>query len=390
MYRIENIPLSLKNARIAVSALFFCAGFCFAAWAARIPVIQHKLQLNEAELGLLLLSIPVGLMVSLPVSGIVVTRYGSRPVAIFAGIFYSSLLPFLGLASAIWQLVIALFLFGFAGNLLNISMNAQGVDVEDGYGRSVMASFHGIWSLAGFTGALAGMLFISLNILPFFHFLIVAFIIWGIVFSIYKKLPARDIHSDSQKPILARPDKNLLRLGLIAFCCMVCEGTMFDWSAVYFNKVVRASAANTTLGYTAFMSTMAIGRFTGDKLVNRIGRMHMIRLSGLLIFTGLFLTVLFPNLIAATIGFLITGMGVSSVVPIVYGVAGRSDKVSSGVALASVSTIGYLGFLFGPPLIGLVAHQLNLRWSFSIIACLGLGTTIIAGMTKTLRKEITK
>lgn len=386
MKKAGDISFPLKNARIAVSALFFCAGFCFAGWASRIPVIQHKLQLNDAELGLLLLSIPVGLMVSLPVSGIVVTRYGSRPVVVFAGIFYSFLLPFLGMASVTWQLVIALFLFGFAGNLLNISMNAQGVDVENGYGRSVMASFHGIWSLAGFTGALAGMLFISLSISPFFHFLIVAFIIWGIILFVYQKLPPKDVHAGGQKPMIALPDKNLLKLGLIAFCCMVCEGTMFDWSAIYFNQVVRVSAANTTLGYTAFMSTMAIGRFTGDKLVNRIGRMRMIRMSGLLIFSGLFLAVLLPQVVSATIGFLITGMGVSSVVPIIYGVAGKSDKVSSGVALAAVSTIGYLGFLFGPPLIGLVAHELNLRWSFSIIACLGLGTTIIAGMTNSLRK----
>ncbi|HRN57703.1 MAG TPA: hypothetical protein PLL71_14695 [Agriterribacter sp.] len=134
-----------RAARIAVSALFFSAGFCFSSWASRIPAIQQRLQLNEAGLGMVLFSLPVGLMLSLPVSGFVVARYGSRRTAIIACLLYALILPFLGLVSFVWQLVIGLFLFGFAGNLLNISMNTQGVNVEDGYGRSIMASFHGVW-----------------------------------------------------------------------------------------------------------------------------------------------------------------------------------------------------------------------------------------------------
>ncbi len=372
----------IRAARIAVSGLFFSAGFCFSGWASRIPDIQQKLNLNEAGLGITLLSLPIGLVISLPVSGYLVSRYGSRRVAALSAVLYAFLLPFLGLAFAVWQLVIVLFLFGFAGNLLNISMNTQGVNVEGYYGRSVMASFHGVWSVAGFCGAAVGTLMRWLILSPFYHFCIVAALIFLFVGLVYKYLTPEDLHSGTNTPIFARPDGILLKLGLIAFCCMVCEGTMFDWSGIYFARTVGAPQSLVTLGYVAFMIAMAGGRFAGDWLATKMGKKNMIRISGILIFSGMMLSVTLPYLIPATIGFLIIGMGVSSVVPIVYGVAGQSQKIASGVALAAVSTIGYMGFLFGPPVIGLTAQAFNLRWSFTLIACLGLGTTLLAGLSK--------
>ena len=304
---------------------------------------------------MVLLSLPAGLMLGLPLSGFLVARYGSRVTSIIACLIYALILPFLGLVTVVWQLVIVLFLFGFAGNLLNIAMNTQGVNVEDEYGRSIMASFHGVWSVAGFSGAAIGMLMLSFSASPFLHFCIITVLVWSIVFVVYKYLPAKDVHSGSNVPLFAKPDSTLLKLGLIAFCCMVCEGTMFDWSGIYFAKEVHAPKSF---------------------------RKNMIRVSGLLIATGLMLAVALPYMVPATIGFLITGMGVSSVVPLVYSAAGRSGKLSSGVALAAVSTIGYLGFLFGPPVIGLIAQAFSLRWSFTLIAFLGLGTTLLAGFSK--------
>lgn len=371
-----------RAARIAVSALFFSAGFCFSSWASRIPAIQQKLQLNEAELGITLLALPVGLMLGLPVSGFVVARYGSRQTAIIACLLYAALLPFLGIVSMVWQLSAILFLFGFAGNLLNISMNTQGVNVEDGHGRSIMASFHGVWSLAGFSGAAIGILMLYFSVSPFIHFCLVTALIWTIVLLVYQYLPEKDTRGGGSVPLFAKPDHTLLKLGLIAFCCMVCEGTMFDWGSIYFVKEVQAPPSLTTLGYAAFMTTMAGGRFGGDRLAEKLGRKNLIRISGLLIATGLMLAVALPYIVFATIGFLITGMGVSTVVPMVYSAAGRSGKVASGVALATVSTIGYLGFLFGPPAVGLIAQAFSLRWSFTLIALLGLGTTLLAGIAK--------
>ncbi len=193
-------------------------------------------------------------------------------------------------------------------------------------------------------------------------------------------MPA-DLRTASQ-PIFAKPDRVLLKLGLIAFFCLVCEGTMFDWSGVYFEKVVQAPKELITLGYVAFMSTMAGGRFAGDWLANRLGKKTMLQVSGIVIAIGLLIAVIFPAIIPATIGFLFVGIGVSSVVPLVYGAAGRSTTMSAGVALASVSTIGFLGFLVGPPLIGFIAQGFGLRWSFAGIALLGFCTTLLASSVK--------
>ncbi|HVX52179.1 MAG TPA: MFS transporter, partial [Chitinophagaceae bacterium] len=160
-------------------------------------------------------------------------------------------------------------------------------------------------------------------------------------------------------------------------CCMLCEGCMADWSGIYFQKIVHAKTF-ATIGYVAFTATMASGRFVGDKLVTKFGVKHILQLSGVLIATGLFTLVLLPYMATATAGCLLIGIGVSCVVPMVFALAGRSSKMSPGMALAAVSTISFLGFLSGPPLIGFIAQASNLRWSFTVVALLGLGTTVLA------------
>jgi MFS family permease len=179
--------------------------------------------------------------------------------------------------------------------------------------------------------------------------------------------------------VFVKPDRYIVTLGIIAFACMICEGTMFDWSGIYFEKIVQAPKDMTRLGYVAFMFTMTAGRFTADYLVTRFGVHRILRMSGLFIITGMMLAILFPYVSTATLGFLIVGIGTSSVVPMAYSLAGRSKKMLPGVALASVSSIGFLGFLIGPPIIGFISELSNLRVSFALIALLGLGTTIMSG-----------
>ncbi len=370
-----------RASRIAVAALFFLAGLCFSSWASRIPDIQRQLGLNDAELGGVLLALPCGLLVSLPLAGMVVSKFGSRVIVITAGILYGCCLPLLGLAGSTWQLVSGLFLFGFCGNMVNISINTQAVGVEALYGRTIMASFHGVWSLAGFSGAAIGSLMISSGIIPFQHFYIITGIALLIVLVASKYTLPVDSNKQEKTPLFARPDKSILKLGIIAFCCMTCEGAMFDWSGVYFLKVVEVDQKLIALGYTAFMFSMASGRFIADWLTTRLGIKKILQISGVVIAGGLALSVIFPYLVTAIIGFLLVGFGVSSVVPLVYSAAGRSAKLSPGVALAAVSTIGYLGFLFGPPFIGFIAEAVNLRLSFILIALLGLTTTYIASKT---------
>lgn len=369
--------------RIAVAALFFLLGICFASWASRIPSIQQTLGLSEAALGLVLLAIPVGLLFSIPFSGWFVAKLGSRKVVSVALILYSLILITIGLAQTKFQLMGCLFLFGFFGNMSNIAINTQAVGVEAIYARSVMASFHGMWSLAGFTAAAIGSVMIGANVVPYRHFIIIALFVLTTIFIAFRYTLKEDFNKQQKgQKIFVMPDKSLLNLGVIAFCSMICEGAMFDWSGVYFKKVVMAEKVWIGAGYTAFMSTMATGRFVADWFTSKFGVRNTFRISGVLTAAGLMIAVLFPNLVTAIIGFFLVGFGVSSVVPLVYSAAGRSKVMSAGVAIAAVSTIGFFGFLIGPPLIGMIAGLSSLRISFVVIAAMGLCVSVIATLKK--------
>ena len=363
--------------RIAVGCLFFLQGVCFASWASRIPSIQQSLHLSDVTLGIVLFALPVGSMIGLPFSGWLVTRFSSKRIAAHALLLYSVLLIAIGFADNIAILITSLLFFGMAGNISNISINTQAVGVEAKYGRNIMASFHGLWSLAGFVAAGIGAFMIGNAIVPLNHFLIItALILGGVAASFHFLLPDEGKKTMNNK-IFIKPDKSLLKLGLIAFCCMICEGAMFDWSGIYFQKVVQAEKNWIGAGYTAFMLTMAAGRFVADWVVLRLGFKKTVQVSGLLIATGLGIAVLFPFVSTAIIGFFIVGFGVSSVVPLVYSEAGKANIKSPGPALAAVTSIGFLGFLIGPPLIGVVAGIFSLRLSLLIIAIIGILVMII-------------
>jgi MFS family permease len=169
----------------------------------------------------------------------------------------------------------------------------------------------------------------------------------------------------------------LLQLGIIGFCSMASEGAMFDWSGVYFKDIVKAPPSLVILGYTSFMIMMATGRFVADRIIAKIGRKKLLQICGVMISAGLFTAVLFPYLITCTIAFMIVGLGVSSIVPTVYSTAGRHGKVPTGIALATVSSVSFLGFLMGPPLIGYISEIAGLRYSFAVIGVFGIGISLL-------------
>ena len=374
--------------RIAVAAFFFMAGLSFASWASRIPAIQQKLHLSEAALGGVLLAIPTGLMCSLPFTGWIITKIGSRKLLISAITLYALFLVGLGAAQNMVELIACLWCYGFVGNAANIAVNTQAVAAEKMYDKPIMASFHGIWSMAGFTGAGIGIFMIGNQIPPFFHFIIILVMIFaGVIVSsnklLYDSGKAAKHEGDAIPTIRERLKSMtpLVRLGIIAFCSMICEGTMFDWSGVYFKKVVWAEGGWIGAGYFAFMCTMALGRFTADWFAGKYGLKRTLQISGTLTATGLLVAVLFPYLWSSIIGFMLVGVGVCSVVPMIYSSAGRTEGIAPGVALTAVSTIGFSGFMIGPPLIGFIAGIATLRASFLLIACMGLSVAIISSRT---------
>ena len=374
---MSSIPVSKSTHRIAVAVFFFLAGLSFASWASRIPDIKLHLGLSEGSLGLILFALPTGIMSSLPFTGWIISKWSSRTILLIASILYPLTLVLIGMVQTPIQLAGTLFLFGTWSNFFNIAVNTQAIAVEQLYGKTIMASFHGIWSLAGFTGAAVGTLMISLELVPFWHFCIITSLSIPVVLLANRYTVKQDAQTGKQ-PLFAKPDKTILLYGLIAFGSMVCEGTMFDWSGVYFQKAVAAPVQWVTLGYLLFMGAMATGRFISDRFTTRFGIKPVLQASGALIATGLMISVIFPYIIPAGIGFLMVGLGVSSVIPLIYSAAGRSKTMNPGVALAAVSTIGFIGFLLGPPLIGSIAQIASLRWSFTLIACLGLLITVLA------------
>lgn len=368
--------------RLALGALFFQSGLCFSTWASRIPDIKEAFDFSDSELGALLLVRPAGALVALPLAGIVVDKYGSRFSSSVGVVLFSLSLVMLAFSPTVPLLVMSVLVFGVAANLINISNNAQALVVQKKYGRVIMASFHGLWSLAGFIGAATGALMLSLDLGIIPHFLVIAATVLLFLFLSYPHLIKERNNEGSKKLVFKKPDHHLFILGSIAFCGLLCEGCMFDWSGVYFKQVIKAEEGMVAVGYMSFMGMMAFGRLISDRFTNRFGSGTIIQVSGALIFIGLLTAVIFPYLITGIIGFFLVGAGTSSVIPLTYSAVGSNQKFSPGIALALVSTIGYFGFLLGPPLIGFIADLLSLRASFTLVAITGLSISVIAVVEK--------
>ena len=379
----------LNRMRLAMSLFYFGMGFCFATWASRIPDIKSFLNLSEGELGSILFALPLGQLTAMPFSGKIVTRFSSRKVLIFAMPFYAFCLTFIGLAEKPWQLALTLYLFGICANFSNIAINTQGVYTEQIFKKPIMGSFHGSWSLAGFCGALVALVMVKFNLTPYQHFMIV-FASVGIIILINYRFLAKvksviKVEKEVKKTRFKMPEKSLIWLGVMGFCCMASEGIMFDWSGVYFKDIVKAPGALVILGYTSFMISMASGRFLSDILVRKFGAKKILLISGITISLGLYTAVIFPYLILCTIAFMMVGFGVSNVIPIIYSTVGRITTIPTGEALTIVTGISFLGFLMGPPIIGHIAELTSLRYSFGFIGVFGVFISFLAYFLKVFR-----
>lgn len=375
----------LFRIRWATALFFFGMGFSFATWASRIPDIKSMLHLSEVDLGTLLFALPAGQLIAMPFSGKVVTKYGSKRITILGLLLYSACMPLLGLATSKLELALALLLFGFFGNFCNIAVNTQGVYTQQLFEKPIMGSFHGSWSLAGFCGALVGLIMVSFNLSVLNHFIIAFIIVCLLVlanFSFLIKAKTKQSEEQTSFSFFKNSNMNLIWLGIICFCCMASEGIMFDWSGVYFKEIVKAPGGLVVLGYTTFMVSMASGRFLSDILVHKYGAKKVLIISGIVISSGLYLAVLLPYLIPCTIAFMMVGFGVSNVVPIIFNTAGNIKNVPPGIALTIVTSISFLGFLIGPPIIGFIAEMTSLQYSFAFIGIFGVFISILVSRLK--------
>lgn len=367
--------ISNRTRRIVLSGFFFFTGICFASWASRIPDIKMQLGLNDAQFGGMLLFLPLGSFLGIPISGSLTSIYGSNRVLKIAAVLYPSALILLGLTTNTWQLGICLFFFGMAGNLYNVSVNTQAVVLSKLFDKSIMSTFHGFWSLAGFTGGLVGGFFVAKQMTPLHQFISIAIVSLIFLSLAHSYLLPSEKNKQSLNKMWNKPTPLMLQFGFIALSNMVCEGMMFDWSGVFFHDVVKVPTEWRTTGYISFMACMTTGRMLSDKLITYWGARKQLMLSGLLVTTGLIVSVIAPSMVSSAIGFMLVGFGVSSVIPTIYGSVGKSAAPGqASIALASVSSVGFFGFLIGPPIIGFLSQAIGLRWAFLSVSLLGLST----------------
>jgi MFS family permease len=362
----DSLPF---HARIAVTVMFLLNGTVFASWVPHIPAVKARLDINDGQLGLLLLCIAAGSIASLALSGWLVARFGSRRLTVAAAIGLCLMLPVPVVSASTFVVAASLALFGVFNGALDVAMNAQAVEVQRRYGRSIMSAFHGCFSLGGLIGAgLAGLL-LKLGVPGLEHAsAITAVGLLSAVLAGSWLLPSARSNT-AREPVFVRPTGALLPLGVLALCALLIEGAMADWSAVYLADAHGASLDVAATGYAVFSLTMAAGRFGGDRLIDRFGVVSILRTCAVLATAGLLLTVV-GGQAAALAGFACIGFGMANIIPLLFTAAGRVPDVEPGRALAAVASAGYFGFLVGPPFIGFVAHALSLPAAFGLMAIL--------------------
>lgn len=362
------------NPRAAITAVFFVNGALFASWASRIPALSDRVGASTGVLGLALLAPAAGAVVAMPLVGRLLPGRSSRTFCRIAlvGLMSAILLP--GAARSVPALAGALFLVGVANSTLDLAMNAQGVSIERRMGEPILSSLHAAFSFGGFAGAGLGALAAGLGVAPLAH-LAVAALLFGIPGLVaIVALPARDEDGDARAAVLSwrRVPSRLALLGVACFFCLMAEGGASDWSAKLVRDDLAGSAALGAIAYAVFSIAMGTGRLVTDRLWARWGSTGLLRRSGALAGLG-FAAGLVPATVPAAIaGFAALGLGLAGVVPTLFRAGADEPGVATGPALAVVSSLGYLGFLAGPPLVGAVAQLSSLRLACGVLALAGL------------------
>ncbi|WP_417432076.1 MFS transporter [Kiloniella sp.] len=376
----------LRSPRWAVTAMFILNGALYGSWAARIPSLKQSFDLSAGDLGLLLLLMSGGAIAAFPVSGGLTDRFGAAKVTLVCAVVCCVSIALVGYSPVIIMLSIAVVLFGAGLGAMDVAMNAWAAEVERGYGRSIMSSFHAFFSVGAGVGAGLGAFAawegISYGHQFFIFALILSPLIWFSalpnVFSPSKEqlIPQKDKPEPEttkpKGPRLIMPRGALLVVALVAFSCAVGEGAMADWSAVFLTSVIKVGEGQAAFGYTVFSITMVAMRFVGDRLIIRFGPVNILRFCGGAALIGSSLTATASGLWMTYLGLALMGVGYSIVFPLVFSRAANSKQLSPGVAIASVATFSYGGLLLGPPLIGFIAEISSLRFAFGLFVLLAL------------------
>lgn len=392
-----------EHIRFAVLSFFIAQGLCFSTWASRIPDIKDIFTVNDALYwGMVLFMIPVGKFIAIPLAGYLVSKLGSRIMVQVSILGYALSLFAIGTALNIYMLGVFLFCFGVFWNLCDISLNTQGIGIERLYGRTIMASFHGGWSLAACLGALIGFVMIVSDIAPFWHFTMVAVIVLLLTLVSRRYLQEDTMAAQEEKQeaedkpekwqYIKKPEMLLIKLGLVGLFALVVESAMFDWSGVYFESVLKVPKS-LQIGFLVFMVMMTAGRFLANYAYRILGKQRVLQLSGAFIFVGFFVSALLGSRFDAigvkvlinSLGFMLVGLGISSMVPTIYSLVGAKSKTPVGIALTILSSISFIGSLIAPLLIGAISKAFNMEYAYMVVGLLGLCILLMTTFSKAFK-----
>lgn len=397
-----------ERMRYAMLSFFLAQGLCFSSWASRIPDVKDIFDVNYAFYwGLVLFLIPVGKFVAIPLAGYLVSKLGSRIMVQISILGYALSLFAIGTAHNIYLLGVCLFCFGVFWNLCDISLNTQAIGIERIYGRTIMASFHGGWSLAACLGALIGFIMIQYSINPFWHFTLIACMI-AVTVLISRKYLQEDAPADGveegpkeekkESPALLsfirKPEMLLIQLGIVGLFALVVESAMFDWSGVYFESVLQVPKSM-QIGFLVFMVMMTVGRFLTNAAYQVLGKQKVLQLAGFFIFAGFFTSAFLGGMFESmtmkvvinSIGFMLVGLGISCMVPTIYSLVGAKSKTPVGIALTILSSISFIGSLVAPLLIGAISQAFNMKYAYMVVGLLGLCILLMTSFCKAFKNE---
>ncbi|WP_397448849.1 MFS transporter [Pseudomonas sp. NA-150] len=363
------IPGRLEQ--LSTRIAFFIAGFSVSAWAPLVPYAKARVGLSDGTLGLLLLSLGIGSIITMPLTGVLSSRFGCRRVLVLSTLVICLCLPLLATVSSPWWLMATLLVFGASMGALDCTINIQAVIVERASGKTMMSGFHGLFSLGGIVGAAGVSGLLSVGASPVLAMAVVAAIIIVVLLRAAPHFLAYGSKSDG--PAFVVPHGVVLFIGLLCVIVFLAEGAMLDWSAVFLSSTRQVDAAYAGMGYSVFALTMTCGRLLGDAVVRKVGANRVIILGGLCASAGFALATWIPLWQAALLGYALVGVGCSNIVPVLYSAAGRQTVMPEQIAVPAISTLGYAGILAGPALIGFVAQISSLNLAFMIIAVLLLG-----------------
>lgn len=354
----------------ATRIIFFLAGFITATWAVIVPFARANTGANEAQLGTLLLCLGVGALSAMPVTGWLTSRFGCRRVILVAVALIVISTPWLAVLSDPLLLALALLVFGIGIGVTDCAMNIQAILVEKQAAKPVMSGFHGMYSVGGIAGAgfMTLILAMGFSVLTGCLLAVAAVIIMTLV-SVSGLLTYAN---PAEGPVFAVPRGSVLIIGIICFAVFLTEGTVLDWSAVYLTDVRAIPVSLGGLGYTCFAVAMTVARLTGDRIISSLGRLPVVLGGALVAAAGMAMVIFIAFWPLALLGYTLVGAGCANIVPVMFSAAGRQTVMPQAVAIPAITTLGYLGVLSGPAVIGYVAHYTHLGFSFSLIMALML------------------